>query len=151
METLENEKALAQICNPNSPVTIHDFQEIGNCAERIVTQVSSLVNSVNSTMLQIKEISAQVELEQARINQAIDALMIKAQRDIHIYEKSLPVLDKQFERCQDRMDKLMDKTMELISNDLSESSLQRQEAMMSLIEITNNSLNSLIGKLIPRY
>lgn len=151
METLENEKALAQICNPNSPVTIHDFQEIGNCAERIVTQVSGLVNSVNSTMLQIKEISAQVELEQARINQAIDALMIKAQRDIHIYEKSLPVLDKQFERCQDRMDKLMDKTMELISNDLSESSLQRQEAMMSLIEITNNSLNSLIGKLIPRY
>lgn len=151
METLENEKALAQICNPNSPVTIHDFQEIGNCAERIVTQVSSLVNSVNSTMLQIKEISAQVELEQARINQAIDALMIKAQRDIHIYEKSLPVLDKQFERCQDRMDKLMDKTMELISNDLSEGSLQRQEAMMSLIEITNNSLNSLIGKLIPRY
>lgn len=151
METLENEKALAQICNPNSPVTIHDFQEIGNCAERIVTQVSGLVNSVNSTMLQIKEISAQVELEQARINQAIDALMIKAQRDIHIYEKSLPVLDKQFERCQDRMDKLMDKTMELISNDLSEGSLQRQEAMMSLIEITNNSLNSLIGKLIPRY
>ena len=102
-------------------------------------------------MLQIKEISAQVELEQARINQAIDALMIKAQRDIHIYEKSLPVLDRQFERCQDRMDKLMDKTMELISNDLSDSSLQRQEAMMSLIEITNNSLNSLIGKLIPRY
>ena len=151
MKTLENEKTLDRICNPNSPATIHDFQEIGNCAERIVTQVSGLVNSVNSTMLQIKEISAQVELEQARINQAIDALMIKAQKDIHIYEKSLPVLDKQFERCQDRMDKLMDKTMELISNNLSDSSLQRQEAMMSLIEITNNSLNSLIGKLIPRY
>lgn len=151
MENFDDEKVLEKISNPNVPVTMHDFKEIGECAERMVTQVSGIVDNITSTVITIKEISAQVELETARMEKAIDALMIKAQRDIQIYEKSLPILDKQFERCHDRMDKLMDRSMDLITNDLSADSLNRQEAMMSLIEITNNSLNSLIAKLIPKY
>lgn len=151
MNNFEDEKVLDRISNPNVPVSINDFKEIGACTERIVNQVSGIVDNVTSSIIHIKEISAQVELETARMEKALDALIIKAQRDIQIYEKSLPILDKQFERCHDRMDKLMDKSMDLITNDLSADSLSRQEAMMSLIEMTNNSLNSLISKLIPKY
>lgn len=151
MEIFNDARVLERIENNNVPATIQDFQEIAKYADTMVERVSGVIGNVSSTILQIKEISAQVELEKKRMEHAINALMLKAQRDIQIYEKSLPILDKQFERCHDRMDKLMDKSMELITNDLSETSLQRQEAMLTLIEITNNSLNSLIGKLIPRY
>lgn len=151
MEIFNDARVLERIENNNVPATIQDFQEIAKYADTMVERVSGVIGNVSSTILQIKEISAQVELEKNRMEHAINALMLKAQRDIQIYEKSLPILDKQFERCHDRMDKLMDKSMELITNDVSETSLQRQEAMLTLIEITNNSLNSLIGKLIPRY
>lgn len=151
MENFEDEKVLERIERPGLPATIEDYKQLGECAERMLNKVSGVVDNITGTIVHIKEISAQVELETARMERAIDALMIKAQRDIQIYEKSLPILEKQFERCHDRMDKLMDKSMELISTDISDNSLQRQEAMMSLIEITNNSLNSLIAKLIPQY
>lgn len=151
MEQFDEEKVLERISDPKLPATIEDFKELGACAERMVNQVSGVIDNITGTIINIKQISAEVELEQARMERAIDALMIKAQRDIQIYEKSLPILDKQFERCHDRMDKLMDRSMDLITNDLSPEALNRQEAMMSLIEITNNSLNSLIAKLIPKY
>lgn len=143
--------ALERICNPDTPATIEDYKELGRQAENIVGKVTATIDNVSSSIVKIKELSAQVELECARMDHALDVLMLKAQRDVAIYQQSLPILDKQFESCQNRMDRLMDKAMDLITSDLSADSLNRQEAMMSLIEITNNSLNSLIAKLIPTY
>lgn len=87
----------------------------------------------------------------AQLDHALDCLMLKAQRDLIIYEQSLPILDKQFSFCQSRLDKLMDKAMDFIGNDFSDATLARQEAMMTLIEVANTSLNLLIAKLIPSY
>ena len=143
--------ALERICNPDTPATIEDYKELGRQAENIVGKVTATIDNVSSSIVKIKELSARVELECARMDHALDVLMLKAQRDVAIYQQSLPILDKQFESCQNRMDRLMDKAMDLITSDLSADSLNRQEAMMSLIEITNNSLNSLIAKLIPTY
>ena len=150
MENIDN-TALERISNPNRPATIEDYKEFGRQAENIVGKVTSTIDNISCSLVKIKEMSAQVELECARMEHALDILMLKAQRDVKIYEQSLPILDKQFENCQKRMDRLMDKAMDLITSDVSAESLNRQEAMMSLIEITNNSLNSLIAKLIPNY
>lgn len=143
--------ALEKINNPNTPVSIEDYKEIGRQAENIIGKVTSTIDNITSSVVKIREMSAQVEMECARMEHALDVLMLKAQRDVKIYEQSLPILDKQFESCQKRMDRLMDKAMDLITDDLSANSLNRQEAMMSLIELTNNSLNALISKLIPTY
>lgn len=129
--------------------TLQDVNEILKLSGNMVNQVSGLVNTVSSTVLQIKEMSATVELEVAKMDHMLDALMVRAQRDAEIYEKSLPVLDNQFAACQNRMDMLMMKAVDLIMTDTSEHALQRQEAMMNLIEVANRSLNSLISKLIP--
>lgn len=150
MENIDN-TALERISNLNRPATIEDYKEFGRQAENIVGKVTSTIDNISCSLVKIKEMSAQVELECARMEHALDILMLKAQRDVKIYEQSLPILDKQFENCQKRMDRLMDKAMDLITSDVSAESLNRQEAMMSLIEITNNSLNSLIAKLIPNY
>lgn len=135
----------------NRKMTISDVHELAQKADNMVNRITGAVNSISTTIYDIKKISAEVEIECARLDHALEALMVKAQRDARIYEQSIPTLDKNFERLQDRMDKLMDKAMDLIVEDMSENALAKQEAVMSLIEVTNNALNSLIQKLIPNY
>lgn len=137
--------------NSEGKLTPQEFSAIVHRADNIVNNVAGVINNVTSTIVELRQISAQVEMECAMLDQAIDAIMIKAQRDLRIYEQSIPTLDKQFERLHDRMDKLMDKAMDLLTEDVSETALMRQESIMKLIEVTNGSLNSLIQKLIPNY
>lgn len=151
MEDLNHDYSLERLSNPNTQLTLQDYKNFGDQAERMVNQIAGVINNVSGSVVRIHEVTAQVKLECARMEHVLDTLMVKAQKDISIYEKSLPILEKQFDKCQERMDKLMDKSMDLITNDLSAESLNRQEAMMSLIEVANDSLNSLIAKLIPGY
>lgn len=137
--------------NSGGKLTLQEFSTIVHRADNIVNNVAGVINNVTSTIVELRQVSAQVEIECAMLDQAIDALMIKAQRDLRIYEQSIPTLDKQFERLHDRMDKLMDKAVDLLTEDISETALMRQEAIMKLIEVTDGSLNSLIQKLIPNY
>lgn len=126
-----------------------DVKDIIKLSTNLMTEVNGAVTTISNTVVQIKQLSAQVELEFAKMDHMLDALMVRAQRDKEIYEQSLPVLDKQFAANQSRMDMLMMKTVDMILTDDSENALQKQEAMMNLIEITNQSLNNLIAKLIP--
>ena len=45
----------------------------------------------------------------------------------------------------------MDRALDMLCEDVSEESLKRQEAVMNMIEMTNNSINSLVSKLLPSY
>lgn len=132
-------------------ISQQDYKEIGQRAEKIVNVVSNVINNSLETYAQVKELSAKVEIECKRMELALDALVEKARYNLDVYKASLPTLDAQFSSCQQRMDRLIDKAMEFIVEDLTEENILKQEALMTLIEITNNSLNTLIAKLIPRY
>lgn len=142
---------LEHMVNETLPATVEDFKIIGTQVDSMVSNVASVVSTVSTSIVKINEVSSQVKLECKRLEHALDMLMVKAQTDIQIYEKSLPILEQQFKKCQERMDKLMDKSMEFISEDVNQENLNRQEAMMKLIEIANESINTLVAKLIPQY
>ncbi|MBD5358804.1 MAG: hypothetical protein HDR88_17755 [Bacteroides sp.] len=131
--------------------TIDEAVYLASCATDIVGKVADAIGNVSATFVQMKQLAASVEMEYARLDHALDCLMVKAQRDIRIYEQTLPILDKQFSACQARMDRLIDKAMEIMCEDVSQNSLNKQEAMMNLIELTNSSLNGLVAKLMPQY
>lgn len=131
--------------------TENDTLVLAEAAQNIVSNVTDAINNVAATMGEISRISAQVEIETKRLDHALDCLMIKAQQDITIYRESLPVLEKNFADMQSRMDRLMDRTMDMICEDVSDTSLARQEMAMRMIEMTNNSLNNLIAKLLPNH
>lgn len=147
----ENEKAIITVNDKTLELSPQDVRAIAERADNIISTLSHALTSFGSTAVQIKNISADVDLEFARINQELDALMIKSQRDIRIYEESLPVLDKHFTICQERMDKLMERAMDLISSDTSDGSIAKQETVLKMIETANSSLTALIAKLIPNY
>ena len=144
----------------NSLSSIEDYEVIpaegdtlvlAEAAQNIVNNVTNAINNVAATMSEISRISAHVKMETKRLDHALDCLMVKAQRDITIYRDTLPLLEKNFTDMQARMDRLMDRTMDMICEDVSESSLARQEMAMRMIEMTNNSINNLVAKLLPNH
>ena len=128
-----------------------DTLVLAEAAQNIVNNVTNAINNVAATMSEISRISAHVEMETKRLDHALDCLMVKVQRDITIYRDTLPLLEKNFTDMQARMDRLMDRTMDMICEDVSESSLARQEMAMRMIEMTNNSINNLVAKLLPNH
>ena len=128
-----------------------DTLVLAEAAQNIVRDVTNAINNVAATISEISRISAQVEMETKRLDHALDCLMAKAQRDITMYRDTLPLLEKNFTDMQGRMDRLMDRAMDMICEDVSDSSLARQEMAMKMIEMTNNSINNLIAKLLPDY
>lgn len=144
----------------NSLATIENYEVLpaegdtlvlAEAAQNIVNNVTDAINNVAATMSEISRITAHVELETKRLDHALDALMIKSQRDITIYRDTLPLLEKNFTDMQARMDRLMDRAMDMICEDVSEASLARQEMAMRMIEMTNNSINNLVAKLLPNH
>lgn len=131
--------------------TDEDTLLLAAAAQNIVSSVTNAINNVAATMSEISRISAQVEVETKRLDHALDCLLIKSQNDITIYRESLPLLEKNFADMQSRMDKLMERTMDMICEDISDTSLTRQEMAMRMIEMTNNSINNLIAKLLPNH
>ena len=144
----------------NSLATIENYEVLpaegdtlvlAEAAQNIVNNVTDAINNVAATMSEISRITAHVELETKRLDHALDALMIKSQRDITIYRDTLPLLEKNFTDMQARMDRLMDRAMDMICEDVSDASLARQEMAMRMIEMTNNSINNLVAKLLPNH
>lgn len=122
---------------------------ITQSADNIVNSITSCINNVANTSRDIAMISAQIEVENIRLNHTLDCFIEKAKKDLQIYRDTLPLLDKNFSSMQARMDRLMDRAMDLISDDVSDESLARQQAIMNLIELTNDSINKLTLKLLP--
>ena len=112
MET-NNSNSLERIEDRNAPITVQDVTVIAEHADNMVNNISSVVSNIASSVVELKRISADVELQCAQLNHAIDCLMIKVQRDIRIYEQSLPILEKQFSTCQARLVKIFQKTVSL--------------------------------------
>ena len=148
---MENKKYQSPmiIAGEQTNLSPDDVRAIAQGAEHIVANVAGMINNLSTNSIQIMKLRSEIEKDYAKLDHELDVLMVKCKTDERIYEMSLPVLDKQFTACQNRLDKLTDKVMELITEDVSEENRARQEAFMSLIEVTNNSMNSLIAKLIP--
>lgn len=146
-----NNNSLSRIENYDMVPMEGDTLVLAEAAQNIVRDVTNAINNVAATISEISRISAQVEMETKRLDHALDCLMVKAQRDITMYRDTLPLLEKNFTDMQGRMDRLMDRAMDMICEDVSDSSLARQEMAMKMIEMTNNSINNLIAKLLPDY
>ena len=146
-----NNNSLSRIENYDMVPMEGDTLVLAEAAQNIVKDVTNAINNVAATISEISRISAQVEMETKRLDHALDCLMVKAQRDITMYRDTLPLLEKNFTDMQGRMDRLMDRAMDMICEDVSDSSLARQEMAMKMIEMTNNSINNLIAKLLPDY
>lgn len=134
--------------SPNTPSRLQSATELAQYADSIVSRVSCAIENISISATQLAQLNASVKLECQRMDHAFNELMLKAQKDLALYEMTIPVLDKNLDRCQNRMDDLMFKTMDMINGDLSEASLRKQELAMNMVETVNEQLMALISKLL---
>lgn len=146
-----NDQDFARIEDSTSKFDKNDLMVISQAANNIVGNVTNCVNNLAASYSQIMALSAQVEMETNRLEYALDCLKLKVQTNLKIYEDTLPLLEKNFSSMQDRMDRLVDRAMDILTEDTSADALNRQMAIMQLIEMTNNSINSLVSRLMPNY
>lgn len=146
-----NNHQLEKIENTNLPISMAEINEFTDKSERIIVKISDTINSVSSTLRDIELIRAQSEVELKKLDLQFDAILARLQNNHQMYRDTLPLIDKQFTSLQARMDKLVDRALDIITEDLSEDALAKQENIMKIIENTNESLNNLIGKLLPSY
>lgn len=146
-----NNDQLEKIENTDLPISMAEINEFTDKSERIIGKISDTINSVSSTLKDIELIRAQSEVEFRKLNLQFDAILARLHNNHQMYKDTLPLIDKQFTSLQARMDKLVDRALDIITEDLSDDALAKQENIMKIIENTNESLNKLIGKLLPSY
>ena len=149
--TTRNEALLKSLEDSDAIYGNEELLMVSEAAQNIVGVVSDTINNVAAVYKDVAILSAQVEVETKRLDHALDCLMVKVENNRQIYRDTLPLLEKNFSSMQDRMDRLMDRALDMLCEDVSDESLRRQEAVMGLIEMTNNSINSLVAKLMPQY
>jgi ClpP class serine protease len=76
--------------------------------------------------------------------------ILEAQKNVHLYEISLPTFERQLDRIQDRIDKYTDKILDLAGEEVSPNVLEKQKILISSMETFSDQFNNMITKLMMR-
>lgn len=123
--------------------------ELGEIEKTLAT-LDSLVSNGTSGIKNIIEASGNVKIAMQNLENEMEKFRISAQKDAYLYEKSLPMWERQLDKIQERIDNTMNKVMDSLSNDFSEESLKKQNMMMDVLMSVNESFNAMVMKLMTR-
>ena len=118
--------------------------------EKTLATLDSLVSNGTTGIKNIIEASGNVKIAMQNLENEMEKFRISAQKDAYLYEKSLPMWERQLDKIQERIDNTMNKVMDSLSNDFSEESLKKQNMMMDVLMSVNESFNAMVMKLMTR-
>ena len=118
--------------------------------EKTLATLDRLVSNGTTGIKNIIEASGNVKIAMQNLENEMEKFRISAQKDAYLYEKSLPMWERQLDKIQERIDNTMNKVMDSLSNDFSEESLKKQNMMMDVLMSVNESFNAMVMKLMTR-
>jgi CII-binding regulator of phage lambda lysogenization HflD len=117
---------------------------------RMMENTMTMAHNITSDIKDITTIVSNTKLKIAELDHQLDLAILEAQKDVHLYEISLPTFERQLDRIQDRIDKYTDKILELSNEEASPNVLEKQKIFISAMESFNNQFNMMITKLMMR-
>lgn len=121
-----------------------------NAVNDTLHNLDVLIGNATTGITNIVQATSEVKIAMQSLENEMERFRISAQKDAYLYEKSLPMWEKQMDRIQDRIDKAMDRVLSLDLGDFSEANVQRQNMFMDVLTEVNNSFNSMVMKLMTR-
>jgi phage-related minor tail protein len=117
---------------------------------RMMENMMTMAHNITSDIKDITTIVSNTKLKIAELDHQLDLAILEAQKDVHLYEISLPTFERQLDRIQDRIDKYTDKILDLSNEEASPNVLEKQKIFISAMESFNNQFNTMITKLMMR-
>lgn len=117
---------------------------------RMMENTMTMAHNITSDIKDITTIVSNTKLKIAELDHQLDLAILEAQKDVHLYEISLPTFERQLDRIQDRIDKYTDKILDLSNEEASPNVLEKQKIFISAMESFNNQFNMMITKLMMR-
>lgn len=97
---------------------------------------------IMSSVTDYKSIAAEVESQRAQMDFQLNAMLVKAQSDLESKKLFVPIIGKQLDRIQDRIDKFSDKLIDMM-DDFSSDAMEKQRILLEFIEGQNDKLQQL--------
>lgn len=97
---------------------------------------------IMSSVTDYKRVAAEVEVQRSQMDFQLNALLIKAQSDLESKKLFVPIIGKQLDRIQDRIDKFSDKLIDMM-DDFSSEAMEKQRLLLEFIEGQNEKLQQL--------
>lgn len=131
---MENQldKINASVSNVNN--TLMQATECFNSIDEIGDKI---INCANSVM--------DLQREMHMMDLQFNAYVAKLDSDLEKHKVDLPTLEKQLDKINDRMDRILDKVLEMETN--TEKEIDEKNKMMEMLMRNNETITSLIMKL----
>jgi hypothetical protein len=119
-------------------------------ALRMIDNTMAMATNISSDIKDITTIVSSTKLKIAELDHQLDLAILEAQKNVHLYEISLPTFERQLDRIQDRIDKYTDKILDLAGEEVSPNVLEKQKILISSMETFSDQFNNMITKLMMR-
>jgi hypothetical protein len=131
--------------NINSALTNTDTKESGIDKNGFdFEKLLSLCNIVKDTAITI----AEMKMEIAKVEAQVDMFCASLETDLKKYQQRLPIVEKQLNNASERIDRFVDKILEMDGDNTSPEYLQRQSLLLDALTSINNQFNSILIKLL---
>ncbi len=104
-------------------------------------RVCDLINDTTKTI-------ADMRMEIVRVEAQVDMFCANLETDLKKYQQRLPIVEKQLNGASARIDKFVDKILEMDGDYTSSEYLQKQSMLLDALTSINNQFNNILAKLL---
>jgi len=122
-------------------------ERVNNALSKI-DSVCGLVGNLSSSFSETALAIANTKTEIARLENELDRFIAESQVSLEKFKAVAPILSTQLENASKRIDKITDTILSSSNDSLSEESLKKQNALVDLLNTSNDTFNNLLVKLI---
>jgi len=122
-------------------------ERVNNALSKI-DSVCGLVGNLSSSFSETALAIANTKTEIARFENELDRFIAESQVSLEKFKAVAPILSTQLENASKRIDKITDTILSSSNDSLSEESLKKQNALVDLLNTSNDTFNNLLVKLI---
>lgn len=112
--------------------------------ENIGNTMMAVFSDFNRVNLAINEMNYQIQL----IDRQLEAFKLQIVTDLQKYQMTAAILETQLNNVSSRIDKVVDKILEMDDSTLDANKLQQQTNLIGMLQQINDSFNSILFKLV---